>query len=1105
MYRFLILILFQILPLTLPCEGGAAPRLWYKFESSSGYVKDACTGRQEPIEGYYRYEEGVYGKAIVFDGQTTKILCEAKYAPKLADAFTIDAWIAPQTYSWNWAGIVSQKPAPASDSNDEGCQSRLFLGINHEGRIGFRLNLGGEEQSCATKQPVDLLKWVHIAAVYSPQSGMELYIDGKLAAENAADGRLSAGGGDLLVGQNHCRMSPVQSEREASDRLKSRMVFDGLLDEVRIFDYDLTEAQIKAYYSRSKPDVKQPLQYRQMPSGANSGNNKFGAFYTTLSYSPEWDAHWPIGPDADIVVAFDKHPVSMLFWHGTGYGAVWSSENGKLMADQSLERVGGDKSPWGCSEHMSDKQCRYSHVRLIANSDARAVVHWRYAISDIKYNIFGMEDNDQSFGEWADEYYYIYPDAAATRHQKLWTDHLRHEWQETIALNQPGTAPEDNIELDAMVFANLKGESCVYSWRKRPDRKVSKPEDSVIQLVNLKSCYKPFIIFPPENNLKLFSPDAIVEGQHFPWWNHWPAAQIPNDGRRTQIPDRPSHSSLSQSLEDSDAIKQTSENTFEAVTLTGMTNQGVEGLVPLAKSWNNPPVIGQLSDGFKNEGYSRKQRAYIIQSLKESQTSTLEFTLAANKDRPVFNPAFLIRGWGAEEAVVHCNGKKLGSSVLRTGFEPHPGRTDLVVWVEKEFRSSVQFEIEPAKNEAPGSCPKRKNFGAFYTKIDSGQNEMSWPVSGEPDVEILFDNSASRFIFCRENSFVPAFSVKEGLWYINAFMQEGLNQKPAESFYSPLLDNRCLYSRARVIEDSDARVAVHVRHAPVDEDSLLTEANPLTGWSDWVDEYYTFYPDSIGARKVVFHCRSSLSGRRVYQAGILQNLPQKDESDFQDGSFMLANLKGQSAQFKWAAGQKDFESIPERAFLQAFNVNNEASPFIIADPEKGEFAFHHPPEQPGFEDGAFSSLIWQPHEIREGSNTWSMLFGAANCSSDELARLGRSWLNAPKLEIVSTGRAHQNEGYDPSQRAYIIDCRSDKPESDFCCKLLGSKESPIFNPALVLKNWGTDNAQLWLDNQKMEEGKDYRLGHQRNKEGNNLTVWLDIASFKEIEIKLKRL
>lgn len=74
------------------------------------------------------------------------------------------------------------------------------------------------------------------------------------------------------------------------------------------------------------------------------------------------------------------------------------------MSDQSVETGG----PHGCSEHMVDKQCRHAHVRVIENTDARVVVHWRYASVDVGYLFPEIRHG-------TDEYYYIYPDCVAVR------------------------------------------------------------------------------------------------------------------------------------------------------------------------------------------------------------------------------------------------------------------------------------------------------------------------------------------------------------------------------------------------------------------------------------------------------------------------------------------------------------------------------------------------------------------------------------------------------------------------------------------------------------------------------------------------------------------
>jgi len=852
MFRKVLLIAILFLIPISSVYGGDEPVLWYELNKMpDDTVFDFAGGKADKVLGKFRYVDGVNREAMVFDGQTTRVVREAASVPQLVDALSIEAWIAPQTYSWSWTGIVSQGgdvireqkgqvgydrglygtkyhrsyfenpegkhilstfdnvwtggandwagrwrgviESPVSgevtfsaqadngvkliingkvvidgwgrDKGREGKivlekgkkypielhyfqdgdpsflklfwswegqdkaivdsgalmhseedieyvkvqwleeevaekdrEDRIFFGIDCEGRVGLRLSLNGKVEEVDTDRVLDLLKWAHVAATFDQTGEMKIYVNGQLKATKSAKGLLTPGGHDLYIGKNQLKMSPKRSERKASAGVKSQMIFDGLIDEVKIYDRALSESEIAQAYASSKPVLEQPLKYRQMPTGPKNVD-RFGAFYTTLKYSPQWDQHWRIGPDADIVVTFDNSPVNMIFWHGTAYGAVWAAENGKLMGDQSLERSNSGKSKWGCSEHMSDKQCRYSHVRLIENNKARAVIHWRYAISDIMYEIFGIKENNDPFGEWGDEYYYIYPDGVSTRYQILWTKKLSHEWQETIVLHQPGTIPEDNIEIEAMTFANMKGQEHTYSWESKPKRGKMKPDEANIQIVNLKSEYKPFIIFEPDNGIKLAT-GGIEPWCHYPWWNHWPAGQVANDGRRTAVADRPGHSSLSQSLEESGAIHRDKENPdkYWAVTLIGMTNKKAGELAPLARSWNTPAKVEKVSKGYMSRGYDIKQRAYVFDNEKD-KASKLKFELAGNEENVVYNPAFVIKNWGRGGAEIYVNGKKqTDSKKCRVGHNHTINGSDLVLWLEMENSEAVEVEIHPEKS-----------------------------------------------------------------------------------------------------------------------------------------------------------------------------------------------------------------------------------------------------------------------------------------------------------------------------------------------------------------------------------------------------------------------
>jgi hypothetical protein len=484
---------------------------------------------------------------------------------------------------------------------------------------------------------------------------------------------------------------PTTNSGGPDAKLQSHMLFDGLIDELKIHNLALDTKQIQAAFSKVRPTKAQPLQYRVMPSGPKLENPEFGAAYCRLRYAEEWEKHWRVGPDPDILVTFDQTPVRMVFWRGTNYGAAWITENGRWMGDQSVEAT-SNSTGWGCSEHMSDKQSRYSHVKLIENNDARVVVHWHYAISDVVYGIsrVGLD----GWGEWADEYYYIYPDAVSTRKQILHAKVHKHEWQETIVLLQPGTTPEDNIELDALTWADMNGNIKTYTWKFGP-RDESKLPNMTIQVVNLKSKYRPFIILQPNSLPKLMGTRGNPERSHFPWWNHWPVAQLPNDGRRTGIPDRPAHSSLAQSIEYSLMIKHDPENeTYTAVSLCGMSEKPAEKLTSLARSWNSPAKLLLNCDEYRSQGYDIYQRAYVLHCINKGKPSKLEFTLAASDDSPVVNPAFVIKNWGDRTVQLKIDGKEIKKGkTLRIGYNHSMHGTDLIIWTEKESTKPVRISL----------------------------------------------------------------------------------------------------------------------------------------------------------------------------------------------------------------------------------------------------------------------------------------------------------------------------------------------------------------------------------------------------------------------------
>jgi hypothetical protein len=373
------------------------------------------------------------------------------------------------------------------------------------------------------------------------------------------------------------------------------------------------------------------------------------------------------------------------------------TEDGKWVGDQSAERGGGGTI--GCCEHMSDKQCRYAHVRIIENHDARVVVHWRYALCDVLYKI-ARENRVTGWGAWADEYYYIYPDGVAVRYFQV---HGVNGCSitEPAALNNPGEKAEDNLHVDALTTANMKGEIHSHSWDPWPGSgRIAAPftnalPNANISVVNFKSVSKPYYIYEPGTRIIPYGggiKEVRTEYSKFPTWNHWPVSFEASDGHYPVVADRVTSSAVTSP---EPPMKRRVGGSVEGRFIMGLTDKPIEKLAPLARSWLQPARLKIISKGFHCEGYSRDQRAYILARETEQQ-SGLEFELPASEESPVVNPAFVIENWGEADAALKINGRRVNRGmVLRFGHRHSLEGSDLVVWLMLESVEPVRILLSP--------------------------------------------------------------------------------------------------------------------------------------------------------------------------------------------------------------------------------------------------------------------------------------------------------------------------------------------------------------------------------------------------------------------------
>ena len=641
---------------------------------------------RDTLHGYFERVSGVRGEALKFDGFSSKVVRPALHTEPLGDAFTIEAWVAPQEFSQNQTAIINQ-----AVNRETG----YFFGVEKEGKLLFQANIDGKWQVCKSSEPLPILYWSHVAATFDPQVGMTVYIDGKPMGRNAAKGKLvRASEADLWIGMSLMKQAPDVHTRRGDP---GYMVWDGLIDEMQIHNLAFSEKQIQEAFSSVKPAVAQPLQYRKLPSGPHDGKH-FGAFYTRLKYAPEWEKQWRVGDLADVVVTFEDPRANFVFWRGTSYIPHWVSNNGIWYNNQFVERLANSDGCQGCIEPMSDKRCRFSHVRVIESNPARIRIHWRYAPVGLNYKQ-PFIDPFSGEGDCVDEYYTIYPDMVGVRSITLHSTAIdeKVDWQESIIVHQPGREPEDNIEATAVSIGNLAGDAVEYTWpgvAKKGGSFDGLPERPCIQVVNLKSELRPFMIVPPSHGIKVHKFRGHSQKSIFHWWNHWPISQGRTTGTNAPDSSRPSHSSLSgwNNWE----LHRSTQNSKTRLMLHGMTDKGVKDLVGLAQAWISPATLSIASDHYRSVGFDREQKAYVIERTEASIIETLKLQLAASAEAPVVNPAIVVKKWpqGAR-AQLTVAGKTLPTDRVKIGIERNLDGQHLVVWLKLTSHEPVDLELRP--------------------------------------------------------------------------------------------------------------------------------------------------------------------------------------------------------------------------------------------------------------------------------------------------------------------------------------------------------------------------------------------------------------------------
>jgi hypothetical protein len=206
--------------------------VWWKLDEADGAEASDSAARQHParVQGAARWAPtaGRVGGAIELDGAGAYLDCGDTADFDLGAGLTVSCWFRPR----DWPQKAQTLVAKGNDTwqlQSQGTSGKVVFDLN-----GPQPN--GKDQKkqprVASKAALGNDTWHHLLGVYDGKR-IALYVNGELQESVAASGPLSQNTEPLWLGNNAAAQTQFLS---------------GWLDDVRLYDRGLSEAEIKALY-----------------------------------------------------------------------------------------------------------------------------------------------------------------------------------------------------------------------------------------------------------------------------------------------------------------------------------------------------------------------------------------------------------------------------------------------------------------------------------------------------------------------------------------------------------------------------------------------------------------------------------------------------------------------------------------------------------------------------------------------------------------------------------------------------------------------------------------------------------------------------------------
>ncbi len=216
---------------------------WWKFDETKGetVIDSSGNGLNGKLVGDARIiSDPVRGNVLSLDGDGDYVDCGNEWALDITDEITVAAWINAATWTKeHFKGCLVSKEDWLNGVHG------YVLRCGANGILSFQVGINikwTDVKSDPNSMVTD--KWYHVAGTYDGNR-ISIFINGRLSTSKLLSGKIDRSSFNLNIGRG---------------TYATNWFFHGLIDDVRIYNYALTEAEVKELYAGRGPGPNEKLE-----------------------------------------------------------------------------------------------------------------------------------------------------------------------------------------------------------------------------------------------------------------------------------------------------------------------------------------------------------------------------------------------------------------------------------------------------------------------------------------------------------------------------------------------------------------------------------------------------------------------------------------------------------------------------------------------------------------------------------------------------------------------------------------------------------------------------------------------------------------------------